>query len=284
MQTQQQSAELEKARDAAEAANRAKSEFLANMSHELRTPLNAILGFTQIMSRDRLLNPHHQEYLSTINRCGQHLLSLINDVLEMSKIETGNVSLKETNFDLHHLLDSLEEMLRLRAAAKQFHLCFDRASDLPQYINTDERKLRQVLLNLLGNAIKFTQTGQVTLRVSTNHAEPPSLPSSLPTCTLRFEVEDTGCGIAAHELKNLFQAFVQTKTGQQANEGTGLGLIISRKFVNLMGGDIQVESVVGQGSTFSFTIQVHLCQAATTLVSSTARQVVALATGQPHYF
>lgn len=283
VQTQQQSAELEKARDAAEAANRAKSEFLANMSHELRTPLNAILGFTQIMSRDRLLNPHHQEYLSTINRCGQHLLSLINDVLEMSKIETGNVSLKETNFDLYHLLDSLEEMLRLRAATKQLRLCFDRAADVPQHIHTDERKLRQVLLNLLGNAIKFTQIGQVTLRVRTSHTQPSSLPFSLPSCTLQFEVEDTGCGIADNELNNLFQAFVQTKTGQQANEGAGLGLIISRKFVNLMGGDIQVNSTVGQGSTFSFTIAVHQCQASTTLASSDPRQVVALATGQPRY-
>ncbi|NEO73834.1 MAG: PAS domain-containing protein, partial [Moorea sp. SIO3H5] len=160
--------EAEKARTKSEEANKAKSQFLANMSHELRTPLNAILGFTQLMNRDSSLNQEHQEYLAIISRSGQHLLNLINDILEMSKIEAGQITLNETSFDLYRLLDSLEEMLRLRAASKGLQLIFYREPELPRYVKTDEGKLRQVLINLLGNAIKFTQQGSVTLRVVRN--------------------------------------------------------------------------------------------------------------------
>ncbi|MCU6593669.1 histidine kinase dimerization/phospho-acceptor domain-containing protein, partial [Klebsiella pneumoniae] len=144
------------------AANRAKSEFLANMSHELRTPLNAILGFTQVMNRDKTLSAEHQQFLGIISRSGEHLLELINDILEMSKIEAGRVTLHENNFDLHRLLDTLEEMLQLKAQSKGLQLTFERTSNVPQYIKTDESKLRQVLINLLGNGIKFTEKGSVT--------------------------------------------------------------------------------------------------------------------------
>lgn len=313
IQTQEQSVALEKAKDAAEAANRAKSEFLANMSHELRTPLNAILGFTQIMSHDMLLSPENQEYVNIVNRSGQHLLELINDVLEMSKIEAGRLKLQPTNFDLYHLLDTLYEMLRLKASAKHLQLTFHRSPNLPQYLSTDEGKLRQVLLNLLGNAIKFTQKGSVTLRVDVGLAdEEPQRQSAreaylgaiaqsssadrgasaeashrihVPhsSLTLLFEVEDTGPGIAPADQRRLFTPFVQTPVGQQFSEGTGLGLAISQKFVQLMGGQITVESVVGQGSLFRFDIQAALASAMSPSVAYPTRRVVRLAPDQPHY-
>jgi PAS domain S-box-containing protein len=251
-QIQQQSLELEKARDAAESANRAKSEFLANMSHELRTPLNAIMGFTQVMSRDISLNQKHQSHLDIINRSGQHLLELINDVLEMSKIEAGRIKLNTSSFDLYYLLTNLEDLLRLKADFKELTLIFDCAQDVPQYITSDEVKLRQVLLNLLGNAIKFTQKGKVTLRVRKINNKDYGDPIST---SLLFEVEDTGTGIAPEDIKQLFTPFVQARN-TDAHEGTGLGLTISQKFVKLMQGEITVESVVGQGSTFRFNIQV----------------------------
>ncbi|PSB27188.1 PAS domain S-box protein [Stenomitos frigidus] len=287
-QTQQQSIELEKARDAAESANRAKSNFLANMSHELRTPLNAILGFTQIMSHDRLLSLENREYVNIINRSGQHLLSLINDVLEMSKIEAGRLKLYATCFDLYHLLDTLYEMLHLKASDKHILLRFDRSHNLPQYITTDEGKLRQVLLNLLDNAIKFTQKGSVTLRVGVERepasiGERESVGENPSSSHLFFAVEDTGPGLAPSELQRLFTPFVQTLTGQQSSEGTGLGLAISQKFVQLMGGTISVESVVGQGSHFCFAIQVCPAQGAPPSAPYLAQRVIGLAPDCPPY-
>ncbi|MBL1176628.1 PAS domain S-box protein [Pantanalinema sp. GBBB05] len=298
-QTQKQSADLEKAKDAAEAASRAKSEFLANMSHELRTPLNVILGFTQIMSRDRSLKAEHRDYVGIISRSGRHLLALINDVLEMSKIEAGRLKLHPTSFDLYHLLDTLYEMLHLKANAKHLSLTFDRSAHLPQYITTDEGKLRQVLLNLLGNAIKFTSVGSVTLRVSVESGEKDiesaidraatnpvitcsaSLPS--PPLTLTFQVEDTGLGIAADDIQRLFTPFMQTPTGQQSSEGTGLGLAISQKFVQLMGGEITVESIVDQGSMFQFYIQVEPTEMAQLPSFYPTQRVIGLAPDQPNY-
>jgi PAS domain S-box-containing protein len=283
--TRQQSAELERAKEAAEAASRTKSDFLANMSHELRTPLNAILGFSQIMGRDPALPPTHHENLNIINRCGQHLLELINDVLEMSKIEAGRVRLNCANLDLYQLLDNLSSMLSLKANQKNLALMVERAPDLPRYIKTDESKLRQILLNLLGNAIKFTQQGIITLRVKVAKPlkMPPSQPSSLsPSCepyppldiaiTLLFEVEDTGPGITPEEMPLLFQPFVQTQTGRDSQEGTGLGLVISNTFARLMGGEFTVDSKPGEGSIFRFTIQADSVSGGAPATQPTANQ------------
>ncbi|MDY7014371.1 MAG: ATP-binding protein, partial [Cyanobacteriota bacterium] len=266
------------AKDAADGANRAKSEFLANMSHELRTPLNAIIGFTQVMQRDRGLSGEQGKYLDIISHSGEHLLELINDVLEMSKIEAGKVTFKPSSFDLHRLLDNLREMLRVKASSKGLRLVFERSLRVPQYIRTDERKLREVLINLIGNAIKFTQDGGIALRVRNDSPE-----ENYAIADLRFEIEDTGPGIASEEIQKLFTAFGQTTTGQKAQEGTGLGLAISQKFVRMMGGDIAVESTAGQGTTFIFNIQVAIAQASDTQAEEESRKVVGLAPNQPLY-
>ncbi|MBD2343151.1 GAF domain-containing protein [Anabaena subtropica] len=292
-QTQRQSQALEAAVIAADAANRAKSEFLANMSHELRTPLNAILGFTQIMSHDKTLSKEHQKNLAIINRAGEHLLDLINDILEMSKIEAGKTTLNINTFDLIHLLDNLQEMMQGRASAKGLQLKFEYAANTARYIETDESKLRQVLLNILGNAIKFTETGSVILRVklgTEKEAKGEELgsrgaeiyPISNPQ-SLIFEVQDTGIGISSDEVSLLFEAFGQTETGRKSQQGTGLGLAISRKYVQLMGGDISVSSTVGMGSTFSFAIKVGLGSSSEILHQPTARSVIGLAPQQGEY-
>ncbi|MEH1920297.1 PAS domain S-box protein [Nostoc sp.] len=279
------------AKEAAETANRAKSAFLANMSHELRTPLNAILGFSQLMERDTSLNSNQRESLTTINRSGEHLLNLINDVLEMSKIEAGQIIFNPEDFDLYLLLQTLQEMFKVRTQAKQLFLKFEMAPNLPRYIQTDEGKLRQVLINLLGNAVKFTQTGGVTLRVSLGSGEqgenssplPPAPCPSASSPSLHFEIQDTGRGIAAEEMNNLFQPFVQTTSGIQTKEGTGLGLTISRQFVRLLGGDINLTSSPGQGSTFSFDIQVNLAAALKAAPKLNKGRVLKLAANQPSY-
>ncbi|NJN68461.1 MAG: HAMP domain-containing protein [Chloroflexaceae bacterium] len=262
--------QLRHAKEDAEAANRAKSTFLANMSHELRTPLSAIIGFAQLMQRDSSLTPDQREFLGIINRSGQHLRDLINDVLEMSKIEAGRMTLNESPFDLRPVLNDVEKMFLIRTQEKGLQLVVDCAPDVPTSLYSDERKLRQVLINLLSNAVKFTQEGGITLRV--RRQEPGSrsqddgvIEPSLPNPGLQslvFEVADTGPGIAPDELPTLFQAFAQTRTGQQAQEGTGLGLAISRRFVQLMGGNITVQSEVGRGSVFTFNITVPAAEPA----------------------
>jgi PAS domain S-box-containing protein len=278
--------DLQEARREAEAANRAKSAFLANMSHELRTPLNAILGFTQLMDRDPNLTTSQQENLGIINRSGEHLLALINDVLDMSKIEAGRVTLEETSFDLYRLLDGLEEMFSLRARDKGLALSFERAENVPQYVRTDEGKLRQVLSNLLGNAVKFTELGGVALRVGTREErrrtkEQPS--SVVRRSSLIFEVEDTGPGIAPEELAVVFDPFVQARSGQEPQEGTGLGLSISRQYLRLMGGDIVVSSELGQGSLFKFDVRAGLADAAEVQAAQPTRRVLGLEPNQPIY-
>ncbi len=235
--------QLREAKEAAEAASRAKSVFLANMSHEIRTPMNAILGFTQLLQRDASLNAKQHASLNTIARSGGHLLALINDILEMSKIEAGRVVLNPIAFNLHDLIDDLETMFRIRTKEKNLLFVAEKAEDLPRFVLADGGKLRQVLINLLGNAVKFTQQGGIVLRVSAKRGESGRL-------RLRIEVEDTGVGIAPEDLDKVFEYFEQT--GAAASEGgTGLGLAISREFVRLMGGELRVVSQLKKGTRFT---------------------------------
>ena len=286
-ETQRQAAQLREAKDAAEVANRAKSQFLANMSHELRTPLNAILGFTQVLNRDRSLSDEQQEHLGIIMRSGEHLLELINDILEMSKIEAGRTTLNETSFDLFRLLDNLQEMLQIKAQAKGLQLIFERTPEVPQYAIADEGKLRQVLINLLGNALKFTQKGRVTLRVEVKDGETredfSNSPFPIPHSRLYFEVSDTGPGIAREEIDSLFTPFSQTITSQKSSEGTGLGLSICRSFVQLMGGTIKVKSTLGEGATFQFDIPLKLAISSDIETDRSTGRVIGLAPEQSEY-
>ena len=296
LKLQQQRLELSHQKLKAEAASQAKSQFLAQVSHELRTPLGVILGFADMMHSDSSLNAGQKEKLGIISRSSEHLLSLINDVLAMSKIEAGRITLNETSFDLHRLLGSLQEMLQFQAESKDLKFAFDKAANVPQFVITDEGKLRQVLINLLGNALKFTEKGGVTLRVMTSNQQsatnqqstdslfPPPSHTPHPTPhTLHFEVEDTGPGIAPDEMASLFDAFAQGKMGRRSKGGTGLGLSISRQFINLMGGDISVSSTLGQGARFQFNIQVGLAQPTELESPQPPRKVIGLAPDQPVY-
>jgi light-regulated signal transduction histidine kinase (bacteriophytochrome)/CheY-like chemotaxis protein len=246
----QQSLKLEAER--AQVASMAKSNFLAKMSHELRTPLNAILGCTQLMRyEDSQSSQNHKfnEYVDIISHSSEHLLSLIEDVLEMSKIESGKTFLEESIFDLGLSLKRMQEIMEVRAKAKSLQLILVMHPSLPQYIKSDERKIRQVLMNLIGNAIKFTDNGYIMVRISSGVTELES-----PKFAIHFEVEDTGKGIAPEETDKLFEAFVQTASGRESQTGTGLGLSISQQFVRFMGGEIAVASNLGKGSIFQFDI------------------------------
>jgi PAS domain S-box-containing protein len=288
---EQEIAERKRAEEAAEAANQAKSKFLANMSHELRTPLNAILGFSQLMSRSPNLSPEQQENLGIIRRSGEHLLTLINQVLDLSKIESGRITVNEKSFNLYRFLDDLEDMFSLKAKDKGLQLIFVRTTDVFQYVRTDQVKLRQVLINLLSNAMKFTKSGGVSVRVQRGTGdktlvtgkESSASPLTHHQSLITFEIEDTGIGIAPNELDKLFEAFVQTASGETVQEGTGLGLTISRQFVRLMGGEITVSSQLGQGTTFKFDIPVGIVDAAEIESEQPSRRIIALEPNQPRY-
>jgi PAS domain S-box-containing protein len=283
--------ELQKNKELAEAANQAKGNFIANMSHELRSPLNAILGFAHLLKRDPLIPPAQQENAAIIERSGAHLLNIINQVLDLAKIEAKRATLNATDFDLWALLHDVHDLFKLKALDKNVAFCLEQSPDIPRLVYTDEVKLRQVLINLLDNALKFTDRGHVTLRVSISEQSKlePFHPlnhstqhhqNDTPT-RIQFEVEDSGSGISIVDQQKLFEAFSQTQSGQQKS-GTGLGLTISREFVRIMGGDISVESHLGQGSYFRFDILLltkHLSHDP----QPDDCPIIGLAPGQPRY-
>ncbi len=250
---QEQAVSLRQAKDVAETANRAKSEFLANMSHELRTPLNGILGFAQILLRDPALTEAQTKGVSVIRKSGEHLLTLINEVLDIAKIEAQRFDIHVAPLNLPDLLTNLANVFRVRAAEKGLGFVYQPPSRLPAVVLGDEKRLTQVLNNLLGNAVKFTETGGVTFRVASQE-EPPG------EFNLYFYVEDTGLGIAPERLQEIFLPFHQVRDPRQFVEGTGLGLAIASNLVTLMGGTLRVESTPGMGSTFS--VQLRLTEVA----------------------
>jgi signal transduction histidine kinase/CheY-like chemotaxis protein len=234
----QEIGDRKRAEEAAEAANRAKSEFLANMSHELRTPLNGILGYTQIFKKDKTLTERQKNGNDIIHQCGEHLLTLINDILDLSKIEARKMELYPEEFHLPEFLNGIYEICRLRAEQKGIPLIYQTRCPLPKFIRADKKRLRQVLMNLLSNAVKFTEKGSITFKVGYQERK------------LRFQVEDTGIGIAPEQLEEIFLPFQQVGEPRRKIEGTGLGLTISRQLVQLMGGELKVKSTLGKGSVF----------------------------------
>ena len=284
--------ELSSALHRADAANQAKGQFLANISHELRTPLNAILGYSQLLARDTNLSDQQRITLTTINRSGEHLLRLINDVLDLTKIDSGQIELQSEVCDLYRLLDDIYQMMSVRAKAKQICFDFELDPDLPRFISIDTNKLRQIIINLLGNALKFTSEGEVRLHV-TAITPIPSIPVSLGSDPdykhplqqplLRLTVSDTGTGIAPEEIEQLFKPFVQTDSGHHQTEGSGLGLAISRRFARLMGGDIEVASQKHHGSQFLLTVAFEEAEESQIQFSERSHVVDGLAEGEPVY-
>jgi signal transduction histidine kinase/CheY-like chemotaxis protein len=279
MQVMERTKELQKSKEDAETANRAKSTFLANMSHELRTPLHAILGFSRFLTRDSGLDKSQQERLDIINRSGEHLLGMIDDILSLSKIEAGRVELKQDPFDVMQMLQDVGQMMMSRAEGKGLRFTLDLDPALPPYVQGDVGKLRQVLVNLLGNAVKFTETGDVWLRArSQPTANDPDI------VMLQFEVQDSGPGIPQNRLDEVFESFVQFDHTQNMEGGTGLGLTISKTLVDMMNGEIKIESEPGQGSLFKVKIPLQMVEAGTAIPSKAPiTKIIGLQADQPEW-
>ncbi len=283
----ERTAELEAAKQEAELANQVKSNFLRMISHELRTPLSAIIGFSQILIADKSLNQEHNKNAEIIYKNGEHLLILINDILSMSKLEKGRIALHNRQFDLHRFLHSIQDMMRIKASEKQLKLIFEYHDHLPQYVVADDTKLRQVLIHLIGNGIKFTLDGYISLNVFLETENKIQIPQqdwvNHRKILLHFQVKDTGVGIQSNVLETLFDPFIQTRKGE-TSEGTGLGLPISRELVQLMGGEITVKTEVGQGSIFEFEIPVEISLPLNqSAILQSENNVIGLAPNQPNY-
>ena len=258
--------ELTRTKEIAEAANKAKSEFLANMSHELRTPLNGILGYTQILKLDKNLNQKQKDGIEVIHQSGEHLLALINDILDLSKIEAGKLTPRENTFDLPGLIKSIGAIIKVRAEEKGLKFSCETLSKLPAIVQTDERVLRQILINLLGNAVKFTNRGEIKLRVSFKEEKNNKL--------LLIEVEDTGIGIPPDKIDIIFQPFQQLGQGDQFTEGTGLGLAITQKLVDMLQGKLHLKSKVNQGSIFYVELPISRVESFDNDTLSLQKQIV----------
>jgi len=266
-----------KAMEEAESANSAKSVFLSNMSHELRTPLNSVIGFSRIMQSAPNLPEEHKQYLGIINHSGEHLLNLINNVLDISKIEAGRVELAEDHTDLHQLIHEMRSMMSVQAVEKDLVFLVQQSPALPRYIIVDQGKLRQVLINLIGNALKYTGSGQVILRAAVVKED------TSQEARVQFEIEDSGSGISEEDKARIFTPFVRVSDLSPAASGTGLGLAISKQYVELMGGRISVESEPDKGSLFSFEIPVTISPMEQAPTELRHERITGVADGQPRY-